>query len=104
MLDQFTHLVAQASAWAYVVIVLFALVDAIIPLVPSETAVITAGVVAASGHLTVPLVIAAAAVGALAGDNIGYGLGHHLGPRSRILNSEKGRRRIGWAEKQLDRR
>ena len=43
MFDQFTHLVAEASGWAYAVVALFAVIDAIIPLVPSETAVITAG-------------------------------------------------------------
>lgn len=104
MFDQFTHLVAQASGWAYVVIVVFALVDAILPLVPSETAVITAGVVAAAGELSVPLVIAAAAVGAFAGDNVGYGIGHHFGPRSRMLRGDKARRRIAWAQRQLDER
>jgi len=104
MFDQFTHLVAQASGWAYVVIVVFALVDAILPLVPSETAVVTAGVVAAAGDLSVPLVIAAAAVGAFAGDNVGYGIGHHFGPRSRMLRGDKARRRIAWAQRQLDER
>jgi membrane protein DedA with SNARE-associated domain len=104
MFDQFTHLVAQASGWAYVVIVVFALIDAILPLVPSETAVITAGVVAAAGQLSLPVVIAAAAVGAFAGDNLAYGIGHRYGPRSRRLRGEKARRRIGWAKRQLDER
>jgi len=104
MFDQFTHLVAQASGWAYVVLVVFALIDAILPLVPSETAVITAGVVAAAGDLNLPVVIAAAAVGAFAGDNLGYGIGHRYGPRSRMLRGDKARRRIAWAQQQLDER
>jgi len=104
MFDQFTHLVAQASGWAYVVLVVFALIDAILPLVPSETAVITAGVVAAAGDLNLLVVIAAAAVGAFAGDNLGYGIGHRYGPRSRMLRGDKARRRIAWAQQQLDER
>jgi len=104
MFDQFTHLVAQASGWAYLVILAFALIDAILPLVPSETAVITAGVVAAAGELSVPLVIVAAALGAFAGDNLTYAAGHHYGPRSERLRGEKARRRIDWAQRHLDRR
>ena len=45
-----------------------------IPL-PGETALITAGVLASQGRLSLPLVIAAAAAGAIIGDNFGYLLG-----------------------------
>src|SRR3954453_16648995 len=104
MFDQFTDLVAQASWWAYLVVMLFAVIDALIPLAPSETAVIPAGVVAASGGLFLPLVIVAAAIGAFAGDNLAYGLGSRYGPvvRERFLHGEKAARRIDWAKRQLD--
>ena len=69
MFNQFTHLVAEASGWAYAVVFVFAFLDALLPVVPSETAVITAGVVAATGHLSLLLTLAAAACGAFAGDN-----------------------------------
>jgi membrane-associated protein len=104
MFDQFTNLVAQASGWAYAVVLALALIDAVLPIVPSETAVITAGVVAADGDLAVPLVIAAAAVGAFAGDNIAYAIGHRYGSRTRLLSGEKAKRRLAWAQKQLDER
>src|SRR3954447_21029861 len=106
MFEQFTSLVAQASGWAYAVVLLFAIVDALIPVVPSETAVITAGVVAADGHLYLPLVIVAAALGAFAGDNLAYGLAHRYGDgiRNRYLSGEKSARRIDWANGQLDAR
>jgi membrane-associated protein len=54
--------------------VLFALVAAEsggVP-VPGETALIAAGALAGKGHLSLPLVIAVAAVAAIVGDNIGY--------------------------------
>ena len=75
MFDQFTNLVAEASGWAYGVVFLLALLDVIVPVVPSETAVITAGVVAATGDLNLGLIIVAAAAGAFAGDNLAYGVG-----------------------------
>ena len=43
MFNQFTQLVSNASGWAYAVVFVLALLDAILPVVPSETAVITAG-------------------------------------------------------------
>ena len=106
MFNQFTHLVAEASAWAYVVVLLFAVVDAVLPVVPSETAVITAGVVAVSGDLSLPLVIAAAAVGAFAGDNLAYGIGRRYGTRAkeRFFRGEKAKRRVKWASTQLEQR
>lgn len=106
MFEQFTRLVAEASAWAYVVVLLFAVVDAVLPVVPSETAVITAGVVAVSGDLSLPVVIAAAAVGAFAGDNLAYGIGRRYGTRAkeRFFRGEKAKRRVKWASTQLEQR
>ena len=57
MFDQFTQLVADSSEWAYAIVFVFAFLDAIVPIVPSETAVITAGVVAASGDLSLMMII-----------------------------------------------
>jgi undecaprenyl-diphosphatase len=42
---------------------------------PGETALITAGVLASQGRLSLPLVIATAAAAAIVGDNFGYLLG-----------------------------
>ena len=75
MFNQFTEYVANASGWAYAVVFLLALLDAILPVVPSETAVITAGVVAGSGRLSLPLIVASATAGAMAGDNTAYLVG-----------------------------
>jgi membrane-associated protein len=102
----FTELVADASGWAYAILFVLALLDALVPVVPSETSVITAGVVAASGDLSLPLVVAFAAAGAIAGDNIAYFVGRRFGSRisKRFFGSEKGKKRITWAHRQVQER
>jgi membrane protein DedA with SNARE-associated domain len=104
--NQLTQLVAEASLWAYGVIMLFALLDALVPVVPSEATVITAGVVAANGKLWLPLVMLAAAAGAWAGDNIAYFLGYRFGDaaKRRFFKGEKAKTRLVWTERQLDER
>lgn len=106
MFSQFTDLVAHASSWAYAIVFLLAVIDAVIPLVPSETAVITAGVVAAAGDLSLALVIPAAAAGAFAGDNLAYALGRRYGSwvTHRYFHGDKARRRLDAARRQLDQR
>jgi membrane protein DedA with SNARE-associated domain len=106
LFQQFTQLVSDASGWAYAIIFAFALLDAIIPLVPSESSVITAGVLAASGELNVPMIVLAAAAGAFAGDNIVYLLGRRFGSRieGRFFRGERGKRQIDWAKRQLTER
>jgi membrane-associated protein len=106
LFHEFTKLVAESSEWAYVIVFLFAFLDAIVPVVPSETAVITAGVVAANGDLNLGLIIPAAAVGAFLGDNTAYLIGRRFGSRAttRFFSGEKARHRIEWAHEQLDER
>jgi membrane-associated protein len=101
--DHLTHLVAQASGWAYVIVLVLALLDAILPVVPSETSVITAGVVASAGDLNIALVIAGAAVGAFLGDNLVYLIGRRYGERARqrFFSGDKASARIDWAERHL---
>jgi membrane-associated protein len=103
MFAHLTQLVSDASGWAYAVIALVALLDAVVPILPSETVVITAGVLAADGKLWLPAIVATAAVGAFAGDNLAYLIGRRFGTRlvDRFFRSEKGRGRIDWAKKQL---
>jgi membrane-associated protein len=103
---QFTDLVANASGWGYAILFVLAFLDALIPVVPSETSVITAGVVASSGDLNLMLVILFAASGAFAGDNTSYWIGARYGTRinDRFFQSEKARRRIAWAQRQVQER
>jgi membrane-associated protein len=104
--NQFTDLVADSSEWAYLIIFLFAYLDVLIPLVPSETALITAGVVAADGDLSLALIIPLAAAGAFLGDNTAYLLGRRFGSRltERFFPGERARERIKWADEQLQER
>jgi membrane-associated protein len=104
--QQFTDLVANASGWAYAILFALALLDALVPIVPSETSVITAGVVASSGDLNLMLVILFAATGAFAGDNISYLIGRRFGPRieRRFFGGEKARERVAWAHRQIEER
>ena len=103
MFDSLTQLVGDASGWAYAIVFLFAFVDLFSPLVPSETAVITGGVVAAAGDLTLALVVPAAAGGAFLGDNTAYVLGRRLRDWvvGRFFRGEKGRSKLEWAQGQL---
>jgi membrane-associated protein len=104
--NQFLRIVSDASGWAYAIILALALLDAILPVVPSEASVITAGVVAATGGMILPFVILAAALGAFLGDNLAYLIGYHLGPRARAkyFRGKKSQRSFDWAERQLTRR
>jgi membrane-associated protein len=92
--------------WTYPLVFGVAMTDAFFPLVPGETVAITAGVLAGSGKLSLPLCIAVASAGAFAGDNVSYGLGSWLGERTvkRLIRGEKARRGFEWAERMLKER
>jgi membrane-associated protein len=95
----------SASPWTYAVILAIAAIDALIPLVPSEATVISAGVLAGAGELHLALVIAAGAAGAYTGDTAAYWLGRRFENRldRRLFGGEKGARRKAWAERVLAR-
>ncbi|WP_214404940.1 DedA family protein [Pseudonocardia lacus] len=89
-LEYVTH-IALASPWLLGVIVAMAVVDALLPVVPSEALIIGAGVAAAAGQQDLLVVIGAAALGSFIGEVAGYGIGRVLGP------SVRGRLRGGRA-------
>ena len=91
------------SLWAYPAIVAAVALDSVVPIAPGEAVVITAGVLAADGGLNVVLVLVAAALGGFLGDNVSYWLGASLGRRAerRLFGSERGRRQVAWARRQL---
>ena len=105
MFDWLTHEVSQ-SAITYPVIALACATDVLIPLIPSETIVVTAAVLAAQGELFIWLIIPAVAIGAFIGDNLCYLLGRQIGDpiADRLFGSEKGQARLEWAEQALRRR
>jgi membrane protein DedA with SNARE-associated domain len=95
----------SGSPWTYAFLFAIAALDVVFPIVPSETSVILAGVLASTGDLILVLVIAVAAAGAILGDNTSYGIGRTLGDRivERFFRGER-RKRVDWAEKQVTER
>jgi membrane-associated protein len=91
---------------SYAIAIVLPALDAILPLLPSETAVITLGVATAgSTDPRIGLLVACSAAGAFLGDNLCYLLGRRFGPRieRRFFRGEKGARRLAWAERSLER-
>src|SRR5512142_469452 len=77
------------SLLSYLIAILAPALDAILPVIPSETAVITLGVATAgSADPRIALLVLCSAAGAFLGDNLCYLLG---------------RRRRDWAERSLER-
>jgi membrane protein DedA with SNARE-associated domain len=90
---------ALTSPWGYVALFAFAAIDAVIPMVPSESLVITAGVFAASGDPSLPLVVLAAGTGAMVGDHVSFYLGRTAGTRllRRAKPGSRSRAAFDWA-------
>jgi membrane protein DedA with SNARE-associated domain len=90
------------SNWTYALVFGLSFGDVLFPLLPAETSVIAAGVLAASGDLNLALIIVVAAVGAILGDNTAYWIGRLLkGPvQNRLFSGDK-RRHLDRAERGL---
>jgi membrane-associated protein len=95
----------SGSPWTYAFLFGVAALDVVFPLVPSETSVILAGVIASTGDLILFAVILVAGAGAILGDNSAYVIGRTAGPRlvSRFFSGER-KKRIDWAEQQIQER
>ena len=105
MLESLVDL-ASGSAWTYVLVFGLATLDVLAPILPSESVVVAAAALAASGRLNVLVVALTAAAGALLGDNIAFFCGRLLDTRMRrwLEATPRRRERPEWAEHQLDRR
>jgi membrane protein DedA with SNARE-associated domain len=94
------------SLLSYAVAIVFPALDAVLPVLPSETIIITLGVVTAgSADPRIALLVAFAAAGAFLGDNLCYVLGRRFAPwiERRFFQSEKGAKQRAWAERSLER-
>jgi membrane protein DedA with SNARE-associated domain len=94
------------SPLSYLIAIIIPALDAVFPVLPSETAIITLGVATAgSADPRIALLVACCAAGAFLGDNLCYLLGRRFGPRieGRFFRGEKGQRRLAWAERSLER-
>ena len=93
------------SPASYLIAVLVPALDALIPLLPSETAVIALGVATAgSADPRIAVLVVLAAAGAFLGDNAAYLLGRRFGPAvsRRIFAGERGAHRRAWAQRSLE--
>jgi membrane-associated protein len=101
LFESFTDYVS-GSPWTYAFLFAISALDVLIPLVPSETSVILAGVLASTGDLVLFAVILVAAGGAILGDNTAYWIGRKAGPWivGRFFAGER-RKRIDWAEEHV---
>ena len=105
MFDWLTQEVSH-SPLTYPVVFAAAGLDVLLPLVPSETIVIAASVLAAQGELLIWGIVPLVALGAFLGDNLCYLLGRMVGApvADRLFSGEKEQARLLWAEEALRRR
>jgi membrane-associated protein len=95
-----------SSPVSYLIAVLVPGLDALIPALPSETAVIALGVATAGGtDPRIVVLVGLAALGAFLGDNAAYLVGRRFGPAvsRRVFAGERGKRRRDWAQRSLAR-
>ena len=93
------------SLASYLIAFILPALDALLPVVPAETAIITLGVATAgSTDPRIGVLVVLAAAGAWCGDNFNYLLGRWFGPWvvRRFLSGERGTRQRAWAERSLD--
>jgi membrane-associated protein len=95
----------SGSSWSYAIVFGVAALDAFFPLVPSETTVIAAGVLASSGDLQIEFILPAAAAGAVCGDNVSFWIGRTLGERiaGKLFAGDR-RRHLDRAHRMLEER
>ena len=96
---------AISSPISYLVAFAVPALDAILPFLPSETLLIVLGVATAgSADPRIAVLVALAACGAFAGDNLCYLIGRRFGPvaERRVFAGERGQRRRAWAEQALN--
>ena len=93
------------SGLSYAIAIVLPALDAVLPVVPSETAVITLGVATAgSTDPRIFLLVTCVALGAFLGDNLCYLIGRRFGPwaERRFFSSPRGARQRAWAEQALE--
>jgi membrane-associated protein len=84
------------SPASYLAVLALVALDAVFPVAPSETVLVTGGTLIERGDLIAPLFALAAACGAVLGDSILFGVGSRAGPglRAKLFSSERARERL----------
>ncbi|MBN6039763.1 DedA family protein [Amycolatopsis sp. 195334CR] len=100
MLDSVVDGLREAvdSPWPWVLVFVLSAANALIPFLPSRTAVVTVAVLVAAHPERLALLTVLAAAGALAGDCAGYWIGRRVRPGvlARLQRGERARR---WSER-----
>ena len=97
----------SAKWWFVLLIFIIALLDSVVPVVPSESTVIIGGIAAGQGDQVIWLVILMGATGAFVGDSIAYFLGRRFRPFvTRMLGRKNGdgEEKLAKAADQIDKR
>ena len=104
VLGSVSQFAEDAAGYGYWAIFLVVAGDGLIPILPGETAIVAAAVLAANGSLSLPLVILAGAAGAVAGDTSAYWIGRAgHGPIRRSITRVAGAERLAAAERMVQR-
>lgn len=94
----------MASPLLYPLLAGLCSLDGVVPMIPSEAAILAAGVFAHAGTPSLLLVIVATALGVFTGDHLAYGLSRSIFGSRLISRSGKVSRAVAAAGRQLDRR
>jgi membrane protein DedA with SNARE-associated domain len=94
----------SGSPFSYLIVFAFPAIDAIVPIAPGESVIVSASVLAANGQMWLIPILVAGFAGALIGDNVMYAFGSKAGRplANKVFRGEKAQRRLEWAERALD--
>lgn len=90
--------------WTYALVLALIVFDSVFPALPSETALIATGIIAAQDGLSVVGLVAVAWAGAVAGDNVTYTIGDRPGRRLRRWLLRRALDQIKWMRHQMGER
>ena len=79
----------MASPWLLLLVIALAVGDSLVPMVPAETVVLTAGTFAVTGSPSAALLVVAAWAGALLGDVLAHHVGRGAGPLTQRLRRRR---------------
>lgn len=104
VMDDIKVFAEDAAAYGYWAIMLIVAGDGILPILPGETVIVAAAVLAGEGSLDLWLVILAGAIGAVIGDSAAYWTGRAgSGPFRRAIGRFAGQDRLDAAERMVRR-
>ncbi len=90
--------------WTYALVLAVIVFDSVFPVLPSETALIATGIIAAQDGLSVVGLVAVAWAGAVTGDNVAYTIGDRPGRRLRRRLLRRALDQIKWMRHQMGER